>query len=90
MLFRSGRYFALDFDQREIREKNFKEVLDCSFFDWDNHICIASEFLKKKYEKARGNDGCNLFKYFIKRNDLKKMEDKKYKQIIKQKSGFEE
>ncbi len=75
-----GRYFALDFDCKEIREIKFEEAFGCSFFDWDNNICIASEYLKQRYEDARGEDGCGLFRYFNKRNDLQKMQDDRYRE----------
>ena len=51
------RYFAIDFDDRKIKEITFEEAYGCGFFDWDNNICIATDYQKKKYDEMRGKDG---------------------------------
>ena len=75
-----GRYFGLSFKDKEIREVTFEDAYGCSFFDWDNNICIASDYLKQRYKEARGEDGCGLSRFFNKRNDLKEMQDKSYEE----------
>jgi hypothetical protein len=82
-----NRYFGLNFEERTIIEIDFKKAFGHDFFDWSNNIAIMKPFNEKKYQEARGKNGCGLNQYFSKRNDLWKMQqeefreyDKKYKE----------
>lgn len=57
IIFRN-RYFGIDFKRKKIKEISFDEAYGRSFFDWDNNICIASDWCKEQYDKARDKSGC--------------------------------
>lgn len=68
-----GRYFSLNFNDRTIKEITLKEAFGFDFFDWGLNYAIMGDTNKIKYKNVRGLDGCGLFKYFNKQNDLLKM-----------------
>jgi len=55
-----GRYFGIDFSERNVKEVSFEEAYGSDFFDWDNMICMASEENKERYDEMRGKDGCGF------------------------------
>lgn len=68
-----NRYFGLDFGGRTIKEITFKEAFGLDFFDWGLNFAFMSERNKRRYEEARGLNGCGFSKFFNKQNDLFKM-----------------
>lgn len=51
------RYFGIDFSKRKTAEISFDEALGHDFFDWDNMICLASDYNSQRYDEMRGQDG---------------------------------
>ena len=72
-------YFALDFENRTIKEITFEEAFGNDFYDWSLGIAMMSDYNKQMYEEARGEDGCGLHRFFYVRDDLQKARNKEIK-----------
>ena len=86
-----NRFFALNFDEITIKEISFDKSYGHNFFDWGLNYAIMNDENTKRYKESRGKDGCGLFKYFNKRNDLQKMNQEIYEKqelIIKKNKGI--
>jgi len=57
-----NRYFGIDFSNGDVEEITFDEAFGHDFFDWDNMICIASDYNKERYDEMRGKHGLGFGK----------------------------
>ncbi len=45
-----GRYWGINFKEKQIKEITFDEGFGNDFFDWDKNICLASGWCKEQYK----------------------------------------